>query len=378
MVRRRLTSIGKLFLGLMFLFYVASVTSQSGLLLLLIGLLAGCFIVNWSFATRNARYLKVTPPLDVYLVEGETPTQPWKFENPISKHAEVMEILHGDQVLFRLPVVKTHEALSAVPQLKYERRGVYPNAQVTICSAAPYGLIRASKQTRLPGDVVVFPRVYEVESPAATGVEMISGGRSRGGRRVNTGAHFAGVRAWQAGDSLKQVHWNTTARRGELMVKTFEEELGGRVSLVLNCGPAELSVVDNAVRAAGSLGVATLQAGHQLEFIDLTDAPVLRFAAFSDEGEFLERLARYEVPTNSQLPHASGIWRRSTVGLIGTVWKEEWRAWIDEVRGLNRLVQLYLPMAAPAPTNLDVEIFNYSGGEIWLRLEGAKEQGVGL
>ena len=105
MVRRRLTSIGKLFLGLMFLFYVASVTSQSGLLLLLIGLIGGCFIVNWSFSTRNARHLKVTPPAEVYLVEGEMPGQPWKFENPCAKHLEVMEIFHGEQLLFRLPVL---------------------------------------------------------------------------------------------------------------------------------------------------------------------------------------------------------------------------------------------------------------------------------
>jgi uncharacterized protein (DUF58 family) len=371
MVRRRLTPVGKLFLGLMFLFYVASVTSQSGLLLLLIGLLAGCFIVNWSFATRNARYLRVTPPQETYLVEGETPTQPWKFENSAPKHAEVMEILHGDQVLFRLPVVKTHEAVSVVPQLKYERRGIYPNALVTICSAAPYGLIRASKQTQLPGEVVVFPRIYDAESPAAAGVEMLSGGRSRGRRNVNTGTHFSGVRAWQPGDSLKQVHWKTTARRGEIMVKTFEEELGGRVCLILCCEPAEMRIVDNSVRAAGSLAVAALQAGHQLEFIDLTSAPVLRFAAFSDESEILERLARYEVPATRDLPAADAIWRRSTVGLVATAWKEEWREWLDEIRGVNRQVQIYLPEGACAPADLDAEIFYFSDREIWLRPEGA-------
>ena len=370
-MRRRLTSIGKLFLGLMFLFYVASVTSQSGLLLLLIGLLAGCFIVNWSFATRNARYLRVTPPKETCLVEGETPVQPWKFENPTSKHAEVMEILHADQVLFRLPVVKMHDSVSVVPQLKYERRGIYPNALVTICSAAPYGLIRASKQTQLPGEVVVFPRIYDVESPAATGVEMLSGGRSRGGRRVSNGTHFAGVRAWQPGDSLKQVHWKTTARRGEIMVKTFEEELGGRVSLILCCESAELPIIDNAVRAAGSLGVAALQAGHQLEFIDLTIAPVLRFAAFSDESEFLERLARYEVPANRALPAPDAIWRRSTMGLIAIAWKEEWRGWMDQVRGLNRPVQIYLPDKTHVPADLDAEVFYFNDREIWPRMEGA-------
>ena len=100
MVRRRLTSIGKLFLGLMFVFYVASVTSQSGLLLLLIGLIGGCFVVTWSFSTRTVKHLRVTPPQEVYLMEGGTPTQPWRFENVASKHAEIVEVLHEEKILF--------------------------------------------------------------------------------------------------------------------------------------------------------------------------------------------------------------------------------------------------------------------------------------
>jgi 1,4-dihydroxy-2-naphthoate octaprenyltransferase len=55
MVKTRLTRLGKIFLVLMLLFYGAAVTSQSGLLLLLIGLIGGCFAVNWTFSRRNAK-----------------------------------------------------------------------------------------------------------------------------------------------------------------------------------------------------------------------------------------------------------------------------------------------------------------------------------
>ena len=365
MLQRRLTSVGKLFIGLMFLFYVASVTSQSGLLLMLIGLIAGCFIVNWSFATRNALHLKVTAPSEIHLEEWALPTQPWRFDNPMSKHAEVVEVSQRDQVLFRIPVVKTKESVSIVPRLVYERRGVFPNALVTLSSAAPYGLIRASRQLQLPGEVVVFPKIYDVEPPDAMGVDMISGGRSRGGRRVNHGTHFAGVRAWQAGDSLKQVHWKTTARRGEMMVKMFEEELGGRVTLILDCAPGEIKVIDDAVRAAGSLAVACLQNGHHVEFVERTDEPTLRITAFSDEGELLERLARYEPRTAARLPAVETLWRKSTIALIGNQWREEWWTLIGEARAQLRLVQIYLPEGLQCPANLDAEIFHFSDREIW-------------
>lgn len=356
MVRRRLTPLGKLFLGLMFLFYVASVTSQSGLLLLFIGLLGGCFVVTWSFSTRTVKYIRVTPPKEVYLEEGGTPTQPWRFENVASKHAEILEVVHEDKILFRIPVVKTKEAVSLVPGIVYKKRGVYPNARVTLSCAAPYGLIRATRQLQLPGEVVVFPRVYSVDPPASAGTEMMSGGRFRGARRVNTGTHFAGVRGWQSGDSFKQVHWKSTARRGEMMVKTFEEELGGRVSLILDCATGDSDKTDNAVRAAASLAAATLQEGHHLEFIDLSEEPVLRLAPFSDESELLERLARYTPPQKQGELDAHDLWRRSSVALVGTRWNDWWDNFLGQAHSQHRSVHVYLPAGLKIRPTLDAEI----------------------
>ena len=364
MVRRRVTPIGKLFLGLMFLFYVASVTSQSGLLLLLIGLLGGCYIVTWSFSTRSVKYLRVTPPQEVYLVEGGTPTQPWRFENLSTKHAEVVEVLHEDKTLFRIPVVKSKESVSLVPGIVYKKRGVYPNARVTLSCAAPYGLLRATRDLQLPGEVVVFPKVYDADSPATAGIDMVTGGRFRGGRRVNSGTQFVGVRGWQPGDSIKQVHWKSTARRSELMVKTFEEELGGRVSLILDCAPADPSQIDNAIRAAASLAVATLQQGHHLECLDLTDYPILRFTSFSDESELLERLARYVPPNKKSEIDVQDLWRKSSVAIVGTRWNEWWDNLLGQALNQRRAVHIYLPVGTKLRPMLDAEVHFYAENDI--------------
>jgi uncharacterized protein (DUF58 family) len=364
MVRRRLTPLGKLFLGLMFLFYVASVTSQSGLLLLLIGLLGGCFVVTWSFSTRTVKFLRVTPPAEVYLEEGGTPTQPWRFENVATKHAEILEVLHEDKVLFRIPVVKSKEWVSLVPGIVYKKRGVYPNARVTLSCAAPYGLIRATRQLQLPGEVVVFPRIYDAQAPASAGTEMISGGRFRGARRVNSGTHFAGVRGWQSGDSFKQVHWKSTARRGEMMVKTFEEELGGRISLILDCNQGNEELIDNAVRAAASLAATSLQDGNHLEFLDFTEEPALRLAPFSDESELLERLARYTAPRLDTQLDAADLWRRSSVAIVGTRWNDWWDNLLGQARSQHRTVHVYLPAGTKIRPTLDAEIHFFTENQL--------------
>lgn len=342
--------------------YIASVTSQSGLLLLFIGLIAGCFLVNWTFARRHVRNLRVTAPMLTQVVEGETTREPWSVENTSSKHTEGIDFLRGSGLLFQLPIVMAGAKLSVTPRLTYPSRGVYRNSQVTLTSAAPYGLVRATRQLEIPGEVIVLPRVYEATAPAGAGLDQISGGRFRGGRRVNHGTHFAGVRAWQPGDSIKQVHWHSTARRDQLMVKTFEEELGGRVSILLECASGPAEVVNNAVRAAASLGVAALQEGHHLELHD-NQAGALRLAPFSDEGELLLRLARY-LPDRGGTATLPELWRKSTIALVGTEWLARWRSIIDSALVQKRRVCVYLPEESKIPREIEAQLAYFSAGGI--------------
>jgi uncharacterized protein (DUF58 family) len=364
MVTTRPTKLGKIFLALMLLFYGAAVTSQSGLLLLLIGLIAGCFVVNWSFGRRNVANLVVSAPRNAAVVEGSGLTQPWTLENHSKKHIEMIEAWDNLEVLFRIPVVPVGDLISVIPNLVYNRRGVYPHSRVTILSAAPFGLLRSSRAVDLPGEVVVCPRVYNASSPAGHGLDNISGGRFRGARRVNSGAHFAGVRSWQPGDALKQVHWKTSARRGELMVKTFEEELGGRVSLLVDCAPDDTNKVDDAVRAAASLAVATLQEGHHLELITSSSGNAIRLAPFSDEGELLDLLARYEPGKPALNLDLSSIWRKSALAIVGTRFCREWLGLIEQAERQNRAVHLYLADAKQLP-NVTAEIWTFSADEIF-------------
>jgi hypothetical protein len=227
---------------------------------------------------------------------------------------------------------------------------------VTLRCAAPYGLLSVTRQLQFPGEVVVFPKVYSIDSPASAGVDMIAGGRFRGGRRVNSGTQFAGVRSWQSGDSFKQIHWKSTARRSELMVKSFEEELAGRISLLLDCAPDDTAHLDNAVRAAASLGVASLQEGHHLEFIEAPDQPTLRLAPFMDESEFLERLARYTPPAKSTEIDLQDFWRKSAIALVGTRWQPWWEELIIQSEHHRRHVHIYLPQGATVGLRLSAEI----------------------
>ena len=47
----------------------------------------------------------------------------------------------------------------------------------------------------------------------------------------------SGIRAWQDGDSMKNIHWKLSARRRELLVRTFEESARPDVLILMDCAP---------------------------------------------------------------------------------------------------------------------------------------------
>jgi len=106
--------------------------------------------------------------------------------------------------------------------------------------------------------VVVHPRVVDLQSLFSD-----SGRHGGDGRRLilrrPAGFDFHSVREYERGESLRRVHWPTTARRGQLMVKELEDDLRDAVVVLLDCdsrgavGTPPDSSFDTAVRAAGSI-----------------------------------------------------------------------------------------------------------------------------
>jgi uncharacterized protein (DUF58 family) len=109
-----------------------------------------------------------------------------------------------------------------------------------------------------PAAVLVHPRLVELE-----GLFSDAGRAGAGGRRLllrrPAGFDFHSVRAYEPGESLRRVHWPTTARRGELMVKELEDNPRDSAVVVLDCDPGGAAgeppeaSFDAAARAAGSL-----------------------------------------------------------------------------------------------------------------------------
>lgn len=144
--------------------------------------------------------------------------------------------------------------------LQCEKRGFYRLGPVGLASSFPLGLIEARQQKN--GGVqtlTIYPDVFPIMAlPLAGAMSEIH----RGGLLLAKGAgsaEFSGLREYRRGDNPRHVHWPTTARVNELMVKEFEPLASASLHIILdlasdaNVGHGKHSSFEYAVRIAASI-----------------------------------------------------------------------------------------------------------------------------
>jgi uncharacterized protein (DUF58 family) len=131
-----------------------------------------------------------------------------------------------DREVYRKPVV--------LPQ-----RGYYTWGSMAVVSGAPFGLVQR-RVVLAPGeDVIVLPCLGQLDrSRFRRHLRSLSprGERVRQHPQSHPAAQaeFHGLRTFRTGDSPRLIHWRTSARRGELMVREFEDVPSENLLLVVD------------------------------------------------------------------------------------------------------------------------------------------------
>jgi len=152
-----------------------------------------------------------------------------------------------------------------------------------------------------PTTVVVHPRLVALDGLFSDAGRVGGDGRRLLLRR-SAGFDFHSVREYEQGESLRRVHWPTSARRGQLMVKELEDSPRDSLVVLLDCDPAGAagkppeSSFDTAVRAAGSILHRYVRGGRAATLVttgsDRAVVPVR--SGESDFGAALTALAAVE------------------------------------------------------------------------------------
>ena len=137
-----------------------------------------------------------------------------------------------------------------------ETRGRYTVGPLRVRVADTFGLVSITRAFTTTSLLTVTPRIIPLAQPPMGGFWL---GDSELGRRsfAASGDDDVAPRAYRTGDSLHRVHWRSTARYGELMVRREEQHWRNTASLFLDTRRTSYSpaLFELAVSAAASIGV---------------------------------------------------------------------------------------------------------------------------
>ena len=138
------------------------------------------------------------------------------------------------------------------------RRGHFRVEPMTIRTGDPFGFFEAQAAVGQGVTVVVYPRVERLPlwrlPPAG-----IEGTHAHAERTLQATPLATTVRPWAPGDAYSRIHWRSTARHGDIVVKDFDLEQTADAWIFLDlehaaqAGAGDDSTVELAVRAVASI-----------------------------------------------------------------------------------------------------------------------------
>lgn len=102
------------------------------------------------------------------------------------------------------------------------RRGEYTIGPLVARTADPFSMFPQEIQFGGHETVLVYPKIVDIPDFASPSIHLV-GDNSRRQRARVLSTDVASVREYEPGDSLGRIHWLSTARTGELMVKQFDQ-----------------------------------------------------------------------------------------------------------------------------------------------------------
>ncbi|MGV9556044.1 DUF58 domain-containing protein [Streptomyces sp. NPDC003401] len=164
-------------------------------------------------------------------------------------------------------------------RVRSDLRGRYPLGPLQLRLNDPFGMCELTRSFSTYDTLTVVPRV-EALPPVRLGGEAKGYGDGRQRSLALAGEDDAIPRGYRYGDDLRRVHWRSTARYGELMVRREEQPQRSRCTVLLDTrglahrGAGPDSAFEWAVSGAASVLVHMLERGFSVRLLTDTGSSV--------------------------------------------------------------------------------------------------------
>lgn len=209
----------------------------------------------------------------------------------------------GGRARFVLDRIEPRGSRELSYRIRSDVRGRYRVGPLVVRLADPFGMVELVRSFSLADTLTVTPAIVALPPERLAGA-WTGGGDSLARTVATAGEDDVAPREYRHGDDLRRVHWRSTARYGELMVRREEQHWQSSGTLFLDArrvahwGDGPGGSFEQAVSVAASVGVHLGRAGMGLRYV-------------TDEGEALPPSVSFESSFEGLLLDALAVARTS-------------------------------------------------------------------
>ena len=321
-------------------FFGAATNTMAGWLYVLSGVGVALLGVSAILPARSIQALRVTREPILPVTAGTELEIALTIHNPTQRAQTLFQVQDLTTLnRLNLPVTSVEQVLAQnkyrwVYRVATEQRGVYQWAKVALRSGAPIGLFWCQRYRQVPAIAHVYPQVLKLDRcPLIDGMgsadRSIDPHSNRHLEAANEGMTRS-LRPYRYGDSMRLIHWRTSARYGEFQVRELEIDRGGQDIVIYLDSGANWNAADfeQAVIAACTL---YFYADRSARFhVKLWTAGT---GLISGTQQVLETLAAVQIaePTQTQMPPIPVICLTSQPQQVETLPPgSRWALWTQE------------------------------------------------
>ncbi|MBR5288163.1 MAG: DUF58 domain-containing protein [Clostridia bacterium] len=163
---------------------------------------------------------------------------PWlRVESRVSPHIRlgtqenlnVSDFTHYCSLFFLMP----YQQIRRRHKVKFLHRGQYDLGNASLTAGDLFGLIEAHREQEMSAAVLVYPRLLD-ESELPTPLTMLMDEVVSRRQLLTDPFLVRGIRPYQMGDPVRDIHWPATARMNEPHVRLHDYAARSRLLVVLN------------------------------------------------------------------------------------------------------------------------------------------------
>lgn len=158
------------------------------------------------------------------LVVSAGHNQPLFANNPAAFNFFVHNPDHQERLAIDIHLQETRtislapqQTLSVIMYKSAKQRGWLSSGTLTLSSGFPFGLFRAWSPLRFDSKVLIYPHPAQTELPFPN----TDAGQGQQGQHNRSGDDFFGLKSYQTGDSIRQIHWKSYAKGRGLHSKQY-------------------------------------------------------------------------------------------------------------------------------------------------------------